>query len=220
MYFRASPLNGRLVSDLCNGEMDVLRGRLDTTTTSRLKDVHGWSSADCRKAWAFGPDKSMSNADPCNLIADASTGVQYMAEIKDSVCTAFKMVAQQGALCGEPLRGVHVSKDFKVYSVFVRLNFVSLNALFKFEITDANIHADPPHRSGAQIIPAARHALHEAQLRAEPVILEVCITVSQGLTSTEQTFFHSAHLPRGDSHTHGHPQGGPHGAWKAAWSDC
>lgn len=42
----------------------------------------------------------------------------------------------------------------------------------RFNIHDAVFHQDPPHRSGAQLIPATRRVLYSSVLTAKPRLLE------------------------------------------------
>lgn len=54
----------------------------------------------------------------------------------------------QGVLCDETMRGV------------------------RFDLKDAQIHSDPAHCGGSQIIPAARRGLFASILTASPALLE------------------------------------------------
>ena len=42
----------------------------------------------------------------------------------------------------------------------------------KFNLTDAQIHQDPAHRRGAQVVPSSRRLFHGLQLTALPTLQE------------------------------------------------
>jgi len=108
-----------------------------------LATNYAWNVDEARKIWCFAP-----NTTGPNCLVDMTKGQQYMGEIKNSVIGAFQTASSAGPICEEELRGV-------------RLN-----------VLDAVIHADPVHRGGNQIIPAARRATLGAILMAEPCLLE------------------------------------------------
>ncbi|KAJ7177602.1 P-loop containing nucleoside triphosphate hydrolase protein [Mycena filopes] len=108
-----------------------------------LADNFGWDVTDARKIWAFGPDTSGPN-----VLVDVTKGVQYLAEVKDSSIAGLQWAAKAGVCTGEPLRGV------------------------RFNLIDAQLHADAIHRGGGQIIPTVRRAIYAASLLAQPVLQE------------------------------------------------
>merc|ERR1712017_2469 len=108
-----------------------------------LADTHEWDVGEARKIWAFGPEGTGPN-----LVVDASKGVQYLNEIKDSVVAGLQWATKEGVLCDENMRGV------------------------RFNIHDVTLHADAIHRGGGQIIPTARRVLYACVLTAEPRLLE------------------------------------------------
>jgi len=71
-----------------------------------------------------------------------------LAEIKDSVGSAFEELVNNSILCGEPLRGV------------------------RFNLMDAVLHSDTVHRGPGQIIPTTRRVLAAAILAASPTLYE------------------------------------------------
>ena len=107
-----------------------------------LVEKFEWEKDDTYKIWQFGPE------DGANLIVDQVKGVQYVNEVKDSLCSAFQWATKEGGLAGETLRGV------------------------RFNLTDATIHADPAHRKAGQVIPSARRLFHGLQLSGAPTLLE------------------------------------------------
>merc|ERR1711997_702989 len=113
-----------------------IRGRL-------LADNYEWEIGEARKIWTFGPE-----AMGPNLLVDASKGVQYLNEIKDSVVAGFQWATKEGVLCDENLRNI------------------------RFNIHDVTLHTDAIHRGGGQIIPTARRALYACQMTAQPRLME------------------------------------------------
>lgn len=83
-----------------------------------------------------------------NILVDRSRAVPYLLDIKDHIDVAFREVCRSGALAGEELTGV------------------------QFNLIDAKVHADSPHRGGAQVTPAARSCLYAAMLCARPRLVE------------------------------------------------
>lgn len=100
----------------------------------------------------FGWDKNDASRLWCfsgsNCIVDMSHGVQYLNEIKEGIITGFESVVKEGVLCGEPLRGV------------------------RFNLHDAKIHPDPPHRRPGIIGATTRRVLSAAFLAAMPALVE------------------------------------------------
>jgi len=118
------------------GDDAKLRGR-------KLCDEYGWDIGEARKIWAFGPDGTGPN-----IIGDATKGVNYLLEIKESVCGGFQWAAQQGPLCEEQMRGV------------------------SFKLLDVVLHADAIHRGMGQIMPTSRRVCFASMLTATPCLLE------------------------------------------------
>ena len=71
-----------------------------------------------------------------------------MQEIKDSVEAAFQWATREGAMTEENMRGC------------------------RYNIQDATIHKDAPHRNSAQLIPAARRVFYACELTASPRLQE------------------------------------------------
>ncbi|KAK7055204.1 p-loop containing nucleoside triphosphate hydrolase protein [Favolaschia claudopus] len=141
LYVSASPLGDELTKAIEDGEVNA---QDDFKVRARvLADQHGWDVSEARKIWAFGPD----NSGP-NVLVDATKGLQYLAEVKDSVVAGFQWATKEGVCTGEPVRGV-------------RLN-----------IMDVMLHGDSIHRGGSQIIPTARRVVYGASLLAQPVLQE------------------------------------------------
>jgi elongation factor 2 len=113
-----------------------------------LADNHEWDVGEARKIWAFGPEGTGPN-----VVVDASKGVQYLNEIKDSVVGGFQWASKEGPMCEENVRGV------------------------RFNIYDVTLHADAIHRGGGQIIPTARRVMYACMMTAGPCIMEPVFSV-------------------------------------------
>jgi len=141
LYMIAKPMPDGLPEDIDNGEVTdkqdfKLRGRY-------LADKYEYNVDEARKIWCFGPEGTGPN-----IVIDATKGVQYLNEIKDSVVAGFQWATKEGVMCDENMRGV------------------------RFDVMDVTLHADAIHRGGGQIIPTARRVLYAAYLTATPSILE------------------------------------------------
>merc|ERR1712168_1789219 len=141
LFMKAAPLEDGLPEDI---DDDKITDRQDFKLRGRyIADTYGWDVGDARKIWAFGPEGTGPN-----LVVDASKGVQYLNEIKDSVVAGFQWASKEGVLCEENMRGC------------------------RFDIHDVTLHADAIHRGGGQIIPTARRVIYAAQLTAQPRLQE------------------------------------------------
>jgi elongation factor 2 len=141
LYCQAAPLEQGIIDEIDKGQMT---SRDDAKARGRhLIDDYGWDMSDARKIWAFGP-----GTDGPNMVVDQTKAVQYLNEVRESVVTGFQLLASNGVLCEEPLRGV------------------------RFNITDVTLHSDAIHRGGGQIIPTAKRVFSAAELTAEPRLLE------------------------------------------------
>lgn len=108
-----------------------------------LKNKFGWDMNECRKLWDFGLGDASANC-----IADKTTAVQHMKELKGNVLSGFNSVILNGPLTGEKLRSV------------------------RFNITDAKIIPDPVHRGANQIVPMTGRVLKGAILSSKPRLQE------------------------------------------------
>jgi len=136
---------GNISPELCIAIDDgIVKPGTDSKIMGRLlADDFGWDVGEARKIWAFGPDGTGPN-----LFCDATKGVNYLLEIKESVVGGFAWAAQQGPLCEEQLRGT------------------------RFNLLDVVLHADAIHRGMGQIMPTSRRVCFSSMLCAEPNILE------------------------------------------------
>jgi len=141
LFMTAVNMPDGMAEDVDSGEVTSrqdfkLRGRY-------LADTYDWDVGEARKIWCFGPEGTGPN-----MVIDASKGVQYLNEIKDSVVAGFQWASKEGVLCDENMRGV------------------------RFNIHDVTLHADAIHRGGGQIIPTARRCFYACILTAQPRLLE------------------------------------------------
>merc|ERR1712079_827257 len=141
LFMKAVPMPDGLSEDIEDGKVNPrddfkIRGRY-------LADTYEYDITEARKIWCFGPDTNGPN-----LMIDATKGVQYLNEIKDSVIAGFQWASKEGVLCDENMRGV------------------------RFNLYDVALHADAIHRGGGQIIPTARRVLYACALTAQPRLME------------------------------------------------
>jgi len=141
LYMKALPMSEGLPEDIDKGDVNPkddfkARGRY-------LVEKYDWDATEARKIWAFGPEGTGPN-----LLVDATKGVQYLNEIKDSVVAGFQWATKESVLCEENMRGI------------------------RFNIYDVTLHADAIHRGGGQIIPTARRCFYACVLTAAPRLLE------------------------------------------------
>lgn len=98
---------------------------------------------DARKIWGYGPDGTGAN-----VFVDATKGVSYLNEIKESVLGGFNWATKDGVLCEEVVRGMRVN------------------------LLDVVLHADAIHRGMGQILPTTRRVVYACQLVSEPALME------------------------------------------------
>lgn len=155
LWCTVEPLN----ADFCDA---MEAGKIEVNSKNEkehLKYLHETFGMDKdlyskKKCWAFGP----TDEDP-NTLVNATSGVQFMDEIRAACKAGFIWGSQKGPLCDEPLRGVQLN------------------------IKDVQLHADSIHRGQGQIMPPMRRVLYGAMLSAQPRLQEpifaVTITVPQ-----------------------------------------
>ncbi|EPS35566.1 hypothetical protein H072_11056 [Dactylellina haptotyla CBS 200.50] len=141
LYLRAAPLTDDLIFAIESGNMNFRAS--DKTRESTLVKNHGWSVAEAKKVWAFGPDD-----DGPNILVDTTVGVPRLLEIKDGVKRGFQWATKEGPICEEPIRGV------------------------RFNLVDATMMADAIHRGTGQILPTTRRVTYASVLMSKPALLE------------------------------------------------
>jgi len=141
LYCKAEPMPDGMAEDI---EAGKISSKDDAKVRGKyLADHYGWDPTDARKIWCFGPEGTGAN-----IVIDVTKGVQYLAEIKDSIVAGFQWVTKEGVLSEENMRGI------------------------RFNINDVVLHADAIHRGGGQLIPTARRVFYAAALTAEPRLME------------------------------------------------
>lgn len=137
----ASPLESELIRDIMKGDFEC---GTSPKVSKELQNKYQWDGDIAKGLWSFSPN----DGNKSNVLINATRGIQYMNEIKDSCVTACEWVSKQGVLAEEPMQGI------------------------KFSITDSMLHADTIHRAGNQMIPTARKLFYACQLSASPRLLE------------------------------------------------
>jgi elongation factor 2 len=141
LFVEAEPLSPELCIAIDEGEV---KPGMDAKVQGRLlADEYGWDVTEARKIWAFGPEGTGPN-----LFVDTTKGVNYLAEIKESVVGGFAWASQNGPLCEEQMRGT------------------------RYNLMDVVLHADAIHRGMGQIMPTSRRVCFASMLSGEPGILE------------------------------------------------
>merc|ERR1711935_1219801 len=141
LFVEAEPLGAELCVAIDDGD---IRPGLDAKVMGRtLADDYGWDVTEARKIWAFGPEGTGPN-----LFVDTTKGVNYLAEIKESVVGGFAWASQNGPLCEEQMRGT------------------------RYNLMDVFLHADAIHRGMGQIMPTSRRVCFASMLSGEPGLLE------------------------------------------------
>jgi len=136
LYFTAQPLGKKIISALEKKKVDLSDLK---QLSKQLEQFDDWETATHLKIWKVCGT---------NILVDQTQGLQFLAEIKDSVGSAFEELVNNSILCGEPLRGV------------------------RFNLMDAVLHSDTVHRGPGQIIPTTRRVLAAAILAASPTLYE------------------------------------------------
>ncbi|MHC1624691.1 MAG: elongation factor EF-2 [Methermicoccaceae archaeon] len=88
-----------------------------------------------------------------NIFVDVTKGIQHLRETLELIHQGFEEVMRAGPLSREPVEGV------------------------KVKLVDAKLHEDAVHRGPAQVIPAARSAIHAGILMANATLLEPVMKV-------------------------------------------
>jgi elongation factor 2 len=119
-----------------------------------LKDgeVKGKNVGVIQKLQEFGMNKEEAKGakmvyNHCILL-DVTKGIQYLNEAIELVKDGFREAMDAGPLAKEPCSAILV------------------------KLTDVELHEDAVHRGPAQVIPAVRHAIHDAMRQAGATLLE------------------------------------------------
>jgi len=141
LYVEAETMGEELCVAIDDG--DIKAGADAKLQGRKLADEFDWDVSEARKIWAFGPDGTGPN-----LFVDTTKGVNYLAEIRESVVAGFAWATQNGPLCEEQMRGC------------------------RFNLMDVVLHADAIHRGMGQIMPTSRRVCFSSLMMATPGILE------------------------------------------------
>jgi elongation factor 2 len=142
IYLRAEPLSTEFVSDVDEGTVEPMQEA--KVRAKYLVENRGWLKDEALKIWTFGcPPEAVPN-----VLVDATKGVQYLNEVKDSMVGAFIQASAAGITCEEAMRGI------------------------KFKLVDMTMHADAIHRGAGQIMPPCKRAMYACQIKSEPRIME------------------------------------------------
>ncbi|KAF2068666.1 hypothetical protein CYY_010011 [Polysphondylium violaceum] len=141
IFLKAQPMAMELQNEIEDGSIsatDEVRSR-----ANYLTDNYGWDNNDGKNIWSFGPEGVGAN-----ILVNATKGVQFLNEIKDSFVAGFQWATKEGVLCDENMRGI------------------------RFNLIDVILFSDAIHRGAGQLIPPTRRVLYAAQLTASPILLE------------------------------------------------
>jgi len=165
LFMKASPMPITMINDIAEGQ--IVPNPQDAKAQARevveKYPVFDVNELGPKKLWAFGPDGTGPN-----LMIDASSGVQYLNEIKDHVSSGFQWATSQGPLCEEPVRGV------------------------VFRLYDAKLHADAIHRGVGQIQPTTRRVVMACMLTAKPTLMEPVYLADISVPLADASGVHSA----------------------------
>lgn len=141
IYAQGEPLPDGMAEAIDEGKVIVIK---DFKEKAKYLNEHFDLPIDeGRKIWAFGPDGTGPN-----IILDATTAVQYLNEVKESIISGFQWATRAGPLADEPMRAC------------------------KFKILDVTLHADSIHRGMGQIMPVARKVCYASLMTGGPSFLE------------------------------------------------
>jgi len=143
-WVQVEPLDEKAVELIDKGEISEEIGRKQLGAI--LHEKADWPAEEARNVWAIEEHK--------NILVDATKGIQYLIEAKDTIISGFRWACTNGPLCEEPMRGI------------------------KAKLVDAFLHEDPAHRGPAQVMPAIKRALFGSFLTAKPVLLEPVYKIS------------------------------------------
>merc|ERR1712137_866215 len=91
--------------------------------------------------------------DGANVVVDTTVAIQYLAEIKEHVNSAFQWCTKEGPVCEENMRGI------------------------RFNLTEVTLHTDSIHRGAGQIMPPTRRACFAAEMMGKPTLQEPVLLV-------------------------------------------
>jgi len=141
IYLRAQPMSLEFVEAI--EKKDVTMEQEAKSRVAAFQNL-GLSKDEASKVWCFGcPPEATAN-----ILVDATKGVQYLHEIKDSMVGGFIQATAAGIIAEEAMRGI------------------------RFDLQDMTMHADAIHRGAGQIMPPCKRAMFACQIRSSPRIME------------------------------------------------
>merc|ERR1712076_153169 len=141
LYVTAEPMSEELSAEIEKGPAGP---KAEAKERARLlREKFDWDDAQARKIWCWGPE-----TDGANVVVDTTVAIQYLAEIKEHVNSAFQWCTKEGPLCEENMRGI------------------------RFNLTDVTLHTDSIHRGAGQIMPPTRRVCFAAEMMGKPTLQE------------------------------------------------
>merc|ERR1712226_362687 len=141
LYVVAEPLDEELSLGIEDGKLGP---KAEAKEKARyLREKFDWDENAARKIWCWGPE-----TDGANVVVDTTVAIQYLAEIKEHVNSAFQWCTKEGPLCEENMRGI------------------------RFNLTDVTLHTDSIHRGAGQIMPPTRRVCFAAEMMGKPTLQE------------------------------------------------
>merc|ERR1712050_408663 len=141
LYVVAEPMSEELSQEIEKGPAGP---KAELKERARLlREKFDLDDAQARKIWCWGPE-----TDGANVVVDTTVAIQYLAEIKEHVNSAFQWCTKEGPICEENMRGI------------------------RFNLTDVTLHTDSIHRGAGQIMPPTRRACFAAEMMGKPTLQE------------------------------------------------
>merc|ERR1719420_1615032 len=141
LWMEGMPLGDELANDIDAGKMGAKQDPKERA--KELAEKHDWDKNTALKIWCYGPE-----TEGANVVVDSTVAVQFLAEIKEHVNSAFQWASKEGPLCEEPMRAC------------------------RFDLKDVTMHTDAIHRGAGQIMPPTRRCVFACELTASPSLQE------------------------------------------------
>merc|ERR1712032_1616631 len=88
LYLQAEPMSEELSKDIEAGKAGP---KAEAKERARLlREKYDWDDANARKIWCWGPE-----TDGANVVVDTTVAIQYLAEIKEHVNSAFQWCTKE-----------------------------------------------------------------------------------------------------------------------------
>lgn len=142
----AEPMDAKVGRAIESGKISL--SQPTKTTAKILRNEFGWDALAARSLWSFGPEDIKFPSILLDDTLEGETDKEALYSVKDFINTGFNLGINEGPLCEEPIRNT------------------------KFRILDAVLSGSGVQKSGSQIIPMTRNAVHTGILTATPRLLE------------------------------------------------